>query len=436
VANTRDLRNRVAEALEHGPSTIDVRESRVGLLNRIMLDVSTAHDWLNLQTTIDFPVYANRTGETTGFTVSVINGSSLVTFSSSLGADFTGAAGGMTFDGPDGESYTIVRFTSTTVAIVSPVYGGGTNPLADDWEIRAERFYLPPDCTKALRFIDTENNLGPLVIIDRRTQENMTAWTRDTSGTVYWMADDDMIYDRPPYPGWAAVGAAAAGSLTPTATYEVCYTFAYEGRESAPSPAVRVTMSSTANVISVTGMEALVLNSGIYKNVYIRQLTSGPTLPAQEVYGPWLYVTQITTETTTTATITAMPSSTSQTLYYTNGRKYMRTEWAPSEDQTLRLRYLYCPPRLVSDSDVPMWPEAFHDLLVYGPAVDLGLSQSVASAKIDRWQKRYDDLYRRFMAAQINVPDAPARRRMRSLVGGGGPLGYMVNGPVTSNYGE
>jgi hypothetical protein len=130
----------------------------------------------------------------------------------------------------------------------------------------------------------------------------------------------------------------------------------------------------------------------------------------------------------------AMPASSSSVLYFTNGRKYMKTEWAPGDDQTLRLRYLYCPPRLVADSDVPMWPEAFIDLLVYGPAVDLGLSQSVSSGKIDRWQKRYDDLYKRFMAAQLMVPDAPARRRMRNYLGGMGPGGYLVNGGFNGSF--
>ena len=436
MADVRDLRAQLGAELEHNPATIDVREQRVRLMNRIYLDVSSAHDWLCLETEVDFPVYAARTGDSTGFTVAVTLGSTLIAFSGSLGASFTSDAGGMRFVGPDGGDYTIVRFTSTTNAIITPAYLGATSAAATDWTIKSDRFYLPVDATKALRFLNPDQIYGPMQIIDRRTRENMTPIIQNTTGTVYWMADDDMMYDRPPDPGWTATGVVGAGTLTGGATYEVCYTFEAEGRESAPSPSVRVTLTSTQNTISVAGMENTVLNSGKYKRLYIRQLTSGPTLPAQEVYGRWLLHSTITTETTTTATITGMPVPTSSTLYYTNGRKYMRTVWAPGQDVKLRLRYLYLPSMLVADSDVPKWPAAFHPLLVYGAAVDLGLSQSTPASKTDRWQKRYDDLYKRFMAAQINVPDAPARRRMRNLTGFLGEPGYFVSGPFNADYGS
>ncbi len=433
--NLRAIRGNVAQELEHGPSTIDVREARVDLINRHYLEIDVSNEWLNLQTEADFPVYYNRTAANTNATVAVVAASTLIAFSGSLGTAFAGAAGGMTFLGPDSVTYTIVRFTSGTGAFITPAYAGATDLAATDWEIRAERFYLPADCTKALRFLNPEQLYGPMQIIDRRTRENMTAFIQNAAGTVFWMADDDMIYDRPPDPGWTAIGSNAAGTLTSTGTYEVCYTFDMEGRESPPSTPVRVTMSATNTSINVAGMENTVLNSGIYKNVYIRQLTSGPTLPAQEVYGRWLLVSTVTVETQTTQAITAMPAPIAQVLYFTNGRKYMRAEWTPGEDVTLRLRYLYCPPRLVADSDVPKWPEAVQDILVWGPAADLGLSQSSSSAKIDRWQDRYEKLVKKFMGLQINVPDAPARRRMRNYTGGCGPNGYMIaGGSVTGDF--
>ncbi len=139
-------------------------------------------------------------------------------------------------------------------------------------------------------------------------------------------------------------------------------------------------------------------------------------------------------EITVTTTIASFPASNSTELYPSIGRKYMKTEWIPGEDITLRLRYMKAPPPLVADSSTPgLWPVAFHDLLVYGAAIDIGLSQSTPSGKIDRWQKRYDDLMKGFMSAQINVPDARTRRLSR-VIGGDGQRLWLTTSAVTSNF--
>lgn len=431
--NVKSILDTIGTELDHAPRTVDVRESRLDIVNRHYLDTSTSRDWTNLQTDVDWSVWANRTSETTGFTVSVTNGSATIVFSGALEQTFIEDAGGMVFEDGLGNSFTINRFTTTSTAFLDKAYNGATNAALSGWTIRAERFYLPRDCTKALGFVNEKDNLGRMIVLDRRMAEFAFGAQPDNEGTVYWIIDDDEIYDRPPDPGYSAVDNTALGSLLPNALYEVCYTFTLQGRESPPSLPIRVTTSSAVNhQINLSSLEDTQVggvNTAVYKRVYIRLLTkdSGAT----DVYSRWLMVVELPAA-TTSYSITAFPNPTATELYYTNGRKYMSTQWIPSKDSTLRLRYLKCPPRLVADSDAPKWPEAFHDLLVFASLVDLGLQHSQPSGKVDRWQKRADDLLGRFAAAKTNVPDSPSRRRMRALAPQYAGL-YRVNGTVTGD---
>jgi hypothetical protein len=435
--NVKALRSAIAKHLEHGPATIDVREDRVDSLSATYLSLSESEDWTFLEIEADFAVYQQRDYDQSGATVAVTNASTTITFSTSLGAAFTQQAGAWIFTGPDGDTYTIVRFTSETVANITPPYAGSTAAASESWTLSSEFYYLPDNCARPLGFIDRENGMGRLVILDRRREEQYLSW-QTGAGTVYWLVDGDTLVDRPPDPGWTAVGATAAGTLTGTATYEVCYTFDQQGRESAPSVPVRVTLSSANNQINVAGMESTGANSGIYKNVYIRQLTSGPSLPSQEVYGRWLRSSQVN-ETTTTLNITAMPASSAREIVFTNGRRTIRPKFVPGADATIRIRYLMRPSRFVADSDYPYkWPEAFHDLIALGAAIEIGLSQGASQGKIDRWQKEYDRLYKRMKSTCLIVADSPAVKQQRGGGGGfgGGSPPYLTDGlPVGDFYG-
>jgi hypothetical protein len=436
--NVKSLRWLVGRHLEHDPATIDTREARVDTLNTSYLDVSESADWIFLQQEVDWKVWADRTGTSTGFSVSVLNGSYLITFSSALDDSFVAANNGCQFVDENNVTYTINRFTSTTQAYLDRAYEGVTNVAMTTWTLATHRFYLPVDCTRALAFINRDDNPGRLVILDRRMEEVYLSWLGDTAGTVYWLVDDDAEYDQPPDPGMTAAEQTAAGSLAASSVYEVCYTLTLQGRESPPSVPVRVTTSTGAtHRIAISGMQdtsASGLATGIYKNVYIRRLTSSPTLPAGDFYSRWLQAAANLTETTTTLTISSFPASNATPLVFQNGRKYMRTKWAPGSDQTLRLRYLRYPPRLVADSDVPKWPEAFHDLLAYGAAIDVGRSQGVSETKIAGWQKEYDRLAAQMRKSCLYVPDAPTRKRMRTDMGGAcGPI-YLTDGLPVGNF--
>lgn len=433
--NLRSIIDGAEAKVEHAPNTVESHETRAGYVNTHYLDISGQHDWLNKQTVVDFNLWENRTETTTGFTCDVVNGATTITFSGSLSdGQFLSEVGGMVFNDGDFD-YTISRFISTTIAVLTAPYTGSTATLTT-WTIKAERFLLPRDCARALRFVDNDNGIGPMVILDRRMAENMFALQPQTEGTVYWMVDDDEVYDRAPFPGFNVADSTAAGTLHANSIFEVCYTFSSQSRESFPSVPVRLTTSSAANhQLAVSLMEntldAAGNVTGIYKNVYIRELRKN----GANLFLPWQFVDQVT-EAVTALTITTYPTGNAAILYPTSGRKFMKAEWVPGADATVRLRYIKAPSPLVADSDFPTWPVAYHDILVYACAIEIGLQQGASGANMNKWQTKYDALLAQLVGSgKVNVPDAPNVRRMRN-VGPRGFGGYLTNGQVTGDFNE
>ncbi len=441
--DVRQYRTRLGQMLQHSPPTIDEREFRVNALNAAYMSINDMADLLFAEVETDWKVWTERDGENLGITVAVTSGSYAFTFSGSLGASFTSDAGGQDFEDDQGNVYTINRFTSTTAGYFASPYAGATNAAMTVWKIKPYRFYMPVDCARPLAFLNRDVKqqwAGWIPIIDRRTEErNFSPWSTYSSNVVY-VADNTAEYDRAPDIGMTLTESTAAGSLAASSDYEVCYTTTQEGRESPPSKPVRITMSSAAGFheIVVADLEDTrdgLLPTGIYKNVYIRRLTSSQDLPAGDFYSRWLLASADVAEATTTVTISSFPRSSNKSLTYQNGRKFMRTIWRPGQDMTLRLRYLVRPDPLVADSDVPRnWPPAYQDLVVLGAAIDIGTSQGQSTAKIAEWRNRYKTLLDDMLANCTQVANAPSQRQMRT--DGSGAAGVLyTNGPVYGNYG-
>lgn len=432
--NVRSLVANLGTLLDHQPNNLDVREDRLDAINRTYLDVSAQFDWLFLQTEADWKVWAEKTGTSTGYTVAVTNGSLQITFSTSLGSTFTAAMGGATFEDDNGTTYTVARWGSTTVAYLDRVYEGTTRAALATWTVGREAYPLPPDCLRPLRFIDRVNGLGVLPILDRRREENYFATQSTQTGTPYWLVDDDASYDRAPDPGLIGTASTAAGTLSANSIYEYCYTFTGYGRESPPGPPVRVTTGSsgaTHQVVltAIENTQTSGADSGIKKKVYRRDISISGALTNTFTFGRWLYLTQLD-ESDVSFTDDGAPAVTvteDVALRFQHGRKYMRPKWIPSADATLRLRYLRAPKRLVADSDVPMWPEAYHDLILYGAAVDLGMQHGL-TGKVPQWEKQRDEYLRRMKASHLAVPDAPTRKQRWG--NGGGPNPYRAGTPT------
>lgn len=434
--NVRSLLANVGALLDHQPNNLDVREDRLDAINRTYLDVSTQFDWLFLQKEADWNVWEDVTGTSTGYTVAVTNGTYAVTFSTALGAAFIAEMVGCDFTDDNGTVYTIVRFSSTTLAYLSDVYAGTTRPALATWTLSRRAFPLPVDCARALGFIDRTNGLGRLQIIDRRREETYLSTQSTSTGTPYWLVDDEMVFDRPPDPGLTATDSTSAGTVAGNSIYEYCYTFTGQGRESAPSPTARVTTSSGAtHQVTVAGIEDTrtgALLTGIKKRLYRREISSGGALTNTFSFGRWLFLAQMDeADTSYVDDGSPVPSlSEALSLRYQHGRKHMRPKLIAAEDATLRLRYLRYPKRLVADSDAPVWPEAYHDLILYGAAVDLGMQHGL-TGKVPQWEKQYEQMLRRMKASHLAVPDAPSRKQSWGSGGGGNPYNA---GTVTTDF--
>lgn len=441
--NVRQARSFLGQLLQHSDPTKDTRDFRVQTMSNVMMSIADMGDWLFAEDETDWKVWTERDGETLNNAVTVTNGAYNISFASTLGASFTDAMGGQPFTAPNGTEYTINRFTSTTVAYLDRAYEGST-VTSTDWRIQPYRFYLPVNCARALAFLNrdiTQQVPAWIPILDRRTEERtLSPWTTYQSNVVY-VVDNSAEFDRPPDIGATLSDTAGAGSLSGDSDYEVCYTTTQFGRESPPSQPIAIKTSSAAlHEITITGMENTTdggLATGIFKNVYIRRLTSSQDLPSGDFYSRWLQATSGLGEATITYKISAFPGPRAQQLMYQNGRKFMRTVWRPQRDMTLRLRYLIRPDWLVGDSDTPQrWPDAYLYLLPYGAAIEIGTSQGASGQKLAQWQKKYNDLLKEMKDEHLLVPNAPSQRKMRTDGGAGGfgDNGLWTRGPAFGNF--
>lgn len=445
--------------MDHAPNVkaIDVRDMRVDALNRAYLPICEDFDWLFLQTEVDFNIYKDISSTVTGTTIAVTNNSYFCTLSAAfetslavLRASFTGHP--ITFTAALGSvqtTYTIRSWISTTEFFLTTAYAGTTGTIST-WSIAIRRTYLPVDCARALGFIDREDGLGRMVILDRRREELFMSTQSTTAGTVYWMVDDDNEFDRAPDTGLILTDDTTGGTVEADSVLEYCYTFTAEGRESPPSVPMRITTSAAAShQITLASFEQntdpdLGVALGYELSFYRRQISKGGVYN----FGRWLLwnfrAANVIVPATTTDDGSPAPSLlASSALVFQNGRKWMRSKWVPgtaviltatdSEHYTRRLRYLRRPRRLVADSDVPELPgETYHDLLVYGAAIDLGQQHGVSQDRIERWQRQYDALLKRMRLNHLAVPDAPSRREPMNM-GGGGRMPYRA-GVVSSDY--
>lgn len=449
--NVKSILSSVGVLLDHDPQTVDVRDARLDAVNRRYLDVAQLLDWLGDETEVNWYVWEDRTNTSTGFTATVTTGSAIVDFNGSLGdpavsGTFTHENAGQIFIDENGVEYLINRFTTQLLSTNTRIYLNkpytGTTATLTTWTIQCHHTYLPVDCARALGFIDrnTEpgtSGMGRLVVLDRRKEELWFSNQSDTTGTIYWIVDDDAMYDQPPDPGWTAVDDTTGGTLPPSSMWEICYTFTYQGRETPPSTPVRVQLSAAAShriqIANMMRTEVSGVDCAVYKNVYVRQLMSSTTT---FVYGRWLLLAADLASATTTQTFSAtsqLSTAESSILRYQNGRKWMRPKWIPGQDQTLRLRYLRLPKRLVADSDVPQWPEAYHDLLVYAATIDLGIQHSLPATKMKEVRDEYSRLLEAMRSTQLHVPDSRTSKEM-GLANGRGVWPWRTNGTVTSNY--
>jgi hypothetical protein len=92
-------------------------------------------------------------------------------------------------------------------------------------------------------------------------------------------------------------------------------------------------------------------------------------------------------------------------VYWTEGNTV--TVWPGSATDTITVRYVKTPVDLSSDSDVPLIPTGFHDLIVHGTVLQAQLDNDMLqSYQMTRqvWQTRIDQMVQAIMGRDLGGP--------------------------------
>jgi hypothetical protein len=383
--NLRDIIEEVNNLLDYNPDLQPYKDAVSRTVSRHYQEISTVKPWLFMQNVATFPVYATVTPTATQ-TVTITPPTFTVTFA---GITPLQSWVGAVFTGPDGNSYRIIRVFGSD-AFIGPAYAGPAVAASNSWQVSFDRYALPPDCSEPLGFMDRENERGRLLFIDRRREEELFL-NADDGGDVFVMIEDLHISDRTAeYPMGAAL--AAGGTLPVGTEFEYCYTFTLEGRESPPSiptTAPKITLGNqTVDLSSLESTLSGGLQTGVLKNLYRRNKTGN---------GRWLRLQTGLLESVTTYSddgSVSPPTGESAVLAPQEPRQYVRAYYTAEDDAKLELRYLRKPRRLQADSDVPLWPEQYHVLLVYRTLQDICM-QSGMTGQATMYERRANDVMRR-----------------------------------------
>lgn len=300
--------------------------------------------WPFLRTTVAFPMYANEEDVATadftaaGHLVTLTVGSTDATW---LGAYVLA---------PDGEEYEIAEVPSSSTLKLTTAYAGTT--VTDTFTVKYLRYALPADCAGVYSLLDrTNRNLTTRIL---RAEEVVYPLNDDdASGIVTCIIEKDTTQEYAPLA--TLVGTlGAGGSLTVGTKYRWLYTYIVAGRESGASNIVEVTPTTGNQTVTLSAIEATTANSGRKKRVYRDSGT-----------GVFQYVTTLAEATASwpdDGLVT--PDRTARFEDETAIRRYIRAWGRPSEDIELELQYHRRPRRLAGDTDVPVLPAAYHDIIV------------------------------------------------------------------------
>lgn len=384
--NLKDIVEEVNNLLDYNPDLQPYKDATVRTVNRHYQEISTASPWLFMQNVEDFPVYAAVVPTATQ-TVTITTPTRVVTFS---GITPPLAWEGALFTGPDSVQYRIRRVVGFSI-FIDPAYQSASVAGSASWGISFDRYALPADCSEPLGFMDRENDRGRLLFMDRRREEELYL-NADDGGHVFILIEDLHISDRPPEYAPTAV-LSAGGTLPIGVEFEYCSTFTLEGRESPPSIPVTAAKTTAGNrTVTLSNLEDTrdpsLLATGINKNIYRRNKNGN---------GRWLFLAVISSAATTTY---VDDGSVTPSVYETNvlspqePRQHVRGYYTSGFDEKFELRYLRKPRRLQADSDVPLWPEQYHVLLVYRTLQDACM-QSGMTGQSTMYERRANEVLQR-----------------------------------------
>lgn len=416
--------------LDEKPDLDTWRNGLIDDLNAAYAELCAQAAFLFLQATANVQMSAPVVGSSSAV-VSITSGAYAVTLS---GTTAVSAWEGQTFYGPDGMDYVIARIKADGTAFyLTTPYAGSTVASSTSWEVRFLAYPMPTDCEEVLSIVDATTKL-PVPFVSRVTGE-AAIFNPQQSGAPLLAVDTFMHTDRPPdYAPTLAVGSGGANALAASTTYEIGYTLNWCGRESPLSLTATADTTAGNKTITVSGMEDTRTPAGdltgLYKHVYMRNKTRK---------GRWLRVTTGTGLDESTTTLT-FDSDASVSRAETNElwpsepfRQYLRMQPVAADTRIMRVQYQRKPRRLASDSDVPLIPAPFQQLIVYR-ALRRRAAMSGALATRAAWVSDAEDLERRFREQYLTRQDTNRQRQMMSVGGIPNALGPGIFWGATYTY--
>jgi len=366
MSNLLEITGEINDILEHDPKLSAYKDATARVVNAKYLEINTRHPWSFLNRWKDIIFYAKVTGSASA-TVSIAPSTRLVI---GVGTAFASHYEGHVFT-LGGNEYRIVSVVNATnMYIDATVSAGVTNSAA--WSVTFRKYAFPADMDEPLGIVDRSGTgmYSRFTYMDARTEEDYNLNEADSSGDPEIYIEDETENDQAPDdPPLATLG--AGGTLEPRTEYEYCYTIVALGRESPPSLIVSAKTDPPTGArfaIALTLFEDLRLAGGIatgrYKYLYRRKKTN---------QGRWLRLATLTEAVTVYLDNGSVTPSKSEAdvLREAGPRPYFRPWYIPVTDTTVRLRYTLAPRRLQNDADVPIWPVAYHRLLVHEALVDI-----------------------------------------------------------------
>lgn len=433
--NVKELRQRIFDQMDYFPDLQQYRDSVVRRMNDRYQELCDSAHWLFLQKEQDFQIRKEVAGFQDTATpsndikiqVSPTNLRELVATGfvpsvEMLGQTFTDNATGdeFTIVGIQGARFYINANTSITTA--TDYY---------NWKITFNTFLLPEDCIEVLGYVDRDADRGKLLFVSSRREE-YAYLDFDQQGDPSVVVEDDHILDDPPFKelveGKSTSLAPAGNNLLGNNVYEYKYTIYREGRESPPSLPLQVTTAATTPSVVLENFDntgwfsappaVTQSKSGIIKLVYRRDVTND---------GRWFLIGSLDSTTTTFTDEKLQPTDSfryqnSTAFQYTQQfefkrfhepgpRQTVRFWFTPSLDKKVSIRYHFRPNDLVTETDAPILPRQYHQILVYMTLYDMFMQmQDTTQAQLfeRRAQQFMTQLRRRYLTR-----DDEKKRMMR-----------------------
>mgnify|MGYP003137585758 CR=1 FL=1 len=387
--NLSEIRDMVGSILDYSPDVQTYKDEVTRVVNQLYLEMFADRKWQFAQKTRNLTAYADVTG-TADAALGAFTATSAVLESWMEGQIIEVSEGTWSGDALSGE-YIIRKVSSTTIMYLDNLDGtaatSGSTTAPATFRIKHRYVDMPEDMVKVLSLgirspassSDTATGNATLHFLNcsRHLDEELDLDLDITGRPTDWVRYDNHRMSQPITP---PVLESAAGSLA-AGTYHVKYTFEDSNRKSAASPVASITLAATGGINITSGLQSTGTHSGIIKRVYIRTPDSMAFYQSSNA--------------TVAETITTLSALSLDSAYFTSadrlpehGGTYERVRLYPRQDSdiTVTLRYLFQPPELIEDTDVPLLPPSHHNYLVYRACQELFVKHNNA---------QHSELYKR-----------------------------------------